>query len=183
MGAPVIVVGIDQSILATGVAVLDGDRKYTGLIAATSGVGAWGIRESVRYIVGSVLRQVPARLDLTVIEAPIIPRHGSGLALERAWLFGMLFDQLIERGPVATVHPSTRALYATGNGKADKSAVVAAMQLAHPDIATADHNVADGLVLLGMGARWLGTPIDGDITSKQAKAMRTAHWPNTKETN
>jgi hypothetical protein len=171
------VLGIDQSIKATGLALRDGDVTRTHVIHSEPGVGSWGMREAIRYVVGQTLRFAPYSLDLTVIEAPIIPRHGGGLALERAWLFGFLFDQLIVRGPVATVHPSTRALYATGNGKADKADVVAAMKVAHPDVATDDHNVADGLALMGMGARWLGEPVDGELTKKQLGAMRTAHWP------
>lgn len=171
------VLGIDQSLRSTGVALHEAGMTTTWTFQAVPGVGSLGIRDAVRYIVGRVLLIVPRQIDLTVIEAPIIPQHGSGLVLERAWLFGMLFDQLIERGPVATVHPSTRALYATGDGKAQKPAVVAAVKAAHPGVLVANDDVADALALMGMGARWLGSPVDGEITSKQAKAMRSAHWP------
>lgn len=171
------VLGVDQSLTATGLArVLDG-KIETRVVKSDAPKGVWATREAVRFHVGMTMKFAPARC-LSVIEAPIIPRHGSGLALERAWLFGLLFDQLILRGPVATVHPSTRALYATGNGKADKTDVVAAMKAAFPNVTVADDNAADGLALLGMGARWLGDPVDGQITSKQAKAMRSAHWPD-----
>lgn len=171
------VLGVDQSLRGTGLALHVDGQTSTALVRSDIGEGVAGIRAAVRYIVGRVVTFAPA-CDLYVLEAPIIPRHGSGLALERAWLFGLLFDQLYLRGQVATVHPSTRALYATGNGKASKDEVVAAMSAAHPGLsAPINDDVADALALMGMGCRWLGSPVDGEISSKQAKAMRSAHWP------
>ena len=180
------VLGIDSSLRCTGVAqALLGDdvapaphNVSSTRFETDAEEGLVALRASVRYIVGSTLKFAPKGPLLTVIEAPIIPRHGSGLALERAWLFGLLVDQLMIRGPVATVHPSTRALYATGDGRAEKPTVLAAMKAAYPTVTVNDHNEADALALVGMGARWLGSPVDGAITSKQAKAMRSAHWPD-----
>lgn len=170
------VLGIDQSLRGTGLALYADGETVTALVRADLGEGVAGIRQAVRYIVGRVVTFAPA-CDLYVLEAPIIPRHGSGLALERAWLFGLLFDQLYSRGQVATVHPMTRALYATGNGRASKEEVVAAVAAVHSQLAVVDDNVADALALMGMGCRWLGSPVDGEISSKQAKAMRSARWP------
>lgn len=170
------VLGIDQSLRGTGLALYADGETVTALVRADLGEGVAGIRQAVRYIVGRVVTFAPA-CDLYVLEAPIIPRHGSGLALERAWLFGLLFDQLYSRGQVATVHPMTRALYATGNGRASKEEVVAAVAAVHSPLAVVDDNVADALALMGMGCRWLGSPVDGEISSKQAKAMRSARWP------
>ena len=172
------VLGVDQSLRGTGLALHKDGVTSTALVRAQLGDGVHGIRDAVRYIVGRVVKFAPA-CDLYVLEAPIIPRHGSGLALERAWLFGMLFDQFCLRGNVATVHPSTRAVYATGNGKASKDEVLASVRAAHPALSVPDHNVADALALMGMGCRWLGFPVDGEISSKQAKAMRSAHWPQS----
>ncbi len=173
------VLGVDQSLTATGLARIENGVVETELVTSEAPHGAWETRTTVRYHVGLTLKFAP-RECLSVIEAPIIPRHGGGLALERAWLFGLLFDQLIMRGPVATVHPSTRALYATGNGKAEKHEVVAAMKAAFPALTVKDDNVADGLTLAAMGARWLSAPVDGSVTSRQLKAMRSAHWPDMK---
>lgn len=170
------VLGVDQSLRGTGVALHADGKTSTALVRAEIGEGVVGIREAVRFIVGRVVKFAPA-CDVYVLEAPIIPRHGSGLALERAWLFGMLFDQLMTRGRVATVHPSTRAMYATGNGRADKDEVVAAVRAAHPLVDVPNHDVADAVALMAMGCRWLGSPVDGEISSKQAKAMRSARWP------
>ena len=170
------VLGVDQSLRGTGLALHDRGVTSTALVRAQLGDGVHGIRDAVRYIVGRVVTFAP-HADLYVLEAPIIPRHGSGLALERAWLFGMLFDQLWLRGRVATVHPSTRALYATGNGRASKDEVLAAMRARFPALAIADDNVADALALASIGARWLGKPIDGEATAPQLRAMGSVKWP------
>ena len=170
------VLGIDQSLRGTGLALYADGETVTALVRADLGEGVAGIRQAVRYIVGRVVTFAPA-CDLYVLEAPIIPRHGSGLALERAWLFGLLFDQLYSRGQVATVHPMTRALYATGNGRASKEEVVAAMRARFPDVAIADDNVADALALANIGARWLGKPMDGEATAPQLRAMGSVKWP------
>lgn len=171
------VLGIDQSLRGTGLALYADGETVTALVRADLGEGVAGIRQAVRYIVGRVVTFAPA-CDLYVLELPIqTPGKGSGLQLERAWLFGMLFDQLMSRGQVATVHPMTRAVYATGNGRAPKADVIAAMKKAHPHVDVRDDNVADALALMGMGCRWLGSPVDGEISSKQAKAMRSARWP------
>lgn len=174
------VLGVDQSLTMTGVA-----RTVHGMHVSldrykTEPQSSVSTRDRVRYIVGSVLRFAP-KTCLSVIEQPIIPRHGAGAVLERAWLFGMLVDQLTVRGPVVTVHPSTRAMYAAGSGKADKAAVLAAMRARFPELIIRDDNEADALALLCMGARFLGQPIDGPISKKQEQAMTSTVWPQMKE--
>lgn len=171
-----VVLGVDQSLRGTGLALHADGATSTGLVKADIGEGVAGIREAVRYIVGRVVAFAP-HCDLYVLEMPYIPRHNSGLVLERAWLFGLLYDQLCTRGRVAIVATKTRAMYATGNGNADKAEVVAAMKAAHPHADVRDDNVADALALMGMGCRWLGSPVDGEITTKQARAMTSARWP------
>lgn len=170
------VLGVDQSLRGTGLALHDGGVTTTSVLKADIGEGVAGIREAVRYLVGRVVAFAP-HADLYVLEMPYIPRHNSGLVLERAWLFGMLYDQLCTRGRVAVVATKTRAMYATGNGNADKAQVVAAMKVAHPHVHVRDDNVADALALMGMGCRWLGSPVDGEINTKQARAMTSARWP------
>jgi hypothetical protein len=136
------------------------------------------VRDRVRYLVGGTLLFAPTRC-LSVIEAPYIPQHNAGAVLERAWLFGILVDQLMVRGPVVQVRTKVRAMYATDNGNAQKPEVLAAMRAKFPDLTIRDDNEADALALLCMGARFLGTPIDGPISKKQQQAMTTTVWPPT----
>lgn len=174
------VVGIDSSMRCTGwassIASSIITRRYTTDAADT----LEELRDQVRAITGTLLQLSP-KPCLTVIERPIIARHGAGDILERAWLFGFLVDQFMVRGPVVQVHPSTRALYATGNGKAKKPEVLAAMRATLPAVSIPDDNVADAVALMCMGLRWLGSPIDGEISKAQMRAMKTPAWPMTEK--
>lgn len=172
------VLGIDQSLTMTGLASISNGVAVTDRIGTTAVLGGLeGTRDRIRYIVGRTLRFAP-RECLTVIEAPISPMHNAGAVLERAWLFGLLVDQLLLRGPVVQVWPSTRAMYATGSGKAKKPEVLAAMRAQFPFVVIRDDNAADALALACMGARYLGSPIDGPITKKREQAMTSTVWPS-----
>lgn len=173
------ILGIDQSLTMTGLARLDGGLLGTdriGTIPTTGGL--LDTRQRVRYIVGRTLKFAPAEC-LIVIEAPYVPQgaKAAGSVTERAWLFGMLVDQLASRGPIVQVRTKTRAMYATGNGNAKKPEVLAAMRAKFPDHFIRDDNEADALALLCMGARYLRTPIDGVASKKQEQAMTSTVWP------
>jgi len=178
------VFGIDQSLTMSGLAKLAEGRPYhdvklTRVSTETTPTGDLrAIRDRVRYIVGKTLQFAP-KACLTVIEAPYIPKkHTAGALLERAWLFGLLVDQLMVRGPVVQVRTTTRAMYAADNGNARKPQVLAAMKKKFPMTVIRDDNEADALALLCMGARYLGTPIDGPMTKKQNQAMTSTVWPS-----
>jgi crossover junction endodeoxyribonuclease RuvC len=175
------VFGVDQSFTTTGLAKVEGGAiALTRVKSEASDPGdLLATRDRIRYIVGSVLRFAPRRC-LSLVEAPIVVRNGKGGAqLERAWLFGLLVDQLSLRGPIVQVRTKTRAMYATDNGNADKPEVLAAMRVAFPDLRIVDDNVADALALLSMGARHMGAPIDGVPSKKQLAAMTAVRWPET----
>lgn len=170
------VIGVDPSLTCTGVATVIDGVLTTSRIRTSPEPGLIGTRRRIRTIVGQVLKAAPAEC-LTVIEAPIIPRSQTGgSVLERAWLFGLLVDQLALRGSLVQVRPSTRAMYATGNGKADKKAVLAAVRAMHPGLRIADDNEADAAVFAAMGSRFLGVPVDAGLTGKQLSAMRSVVW-------
>lgn len=175
------VLGLDPSLTSTGlVKVSAGGVIETGRIETAAAPGLAGTRNRIRHIVGRALRFAPSEC-LTVIEAPYIPPHNSGSVLERAWLFGFLVDQLMRRGPVVQVAPATRAVYATGNGRAGKALVLATMRERFPGLTIVDDNVADALALACMGARHLGSPVDGPAAEKQARAMAVVRWQSMKE--
>ena len=172
------VFGIDQSLTMTGLGrLVDGQVELTRISSdATAAGDLIALHERLRYIAGKTVQFAPKQC-LTVIERPIIPAHNSGMVLERSWLFGKLYDQLALRGPVVTVWPSTRAMYAADNGNARKREVLDAMRAKFPALMIRDDNEADALALLCMGTRYLGTPIDGPMTKKQNQAMTSTVWP------
>ncbi|UOE45511.1 hypothetical protein [Agromyces larvae] len=174
------VLGVDPSLTMTGMA-----KSEAGLVSArrfaTSPVeGLAGMRRRIRWIVRAVLAFAPAEC-VTVIEAPVLASGGmSGEFVARCGLYHFLVDQLFVRGPVVAVAPPTRALYATGSGRAGKREVLASMRARHPDVLIPDHNAADALALCGMGARWSGHPIDPGLTGRPLEAMATPAWPQLK---
>ena len=172
------VIGIDQSLSMSGLAKLENGTVTLERVKTETVDGLEATRNRIRYIVGRSMRFAPTAA-LAVIEAPYVPRGGkaAGAVTERAWLFGMLVDQLILRGPIAQVRTKTRAMYATDNGNAEKPEVLAAMRAKFPDLVIRDDNEADALALLCMGARYLGHPIDGVESKKQKQAMTSVVWP------
>lgn len=177
------VLGVDPSLTCTGAAIVG----TSGLIFPTRfqtkpAKTLADLDQRIRYITGNVLKFAASTDLLTVIEAPFVPRHASGQVLERAWLFGMLVDQLLLRGPVVAVNARTRAKYGAGDGNADKKKVLAAVRLAFPNITVRDDNEGDAMVLASMGIRHLGAPIDGDPSKKQLEAMAAVDWPTREET-
>lgn len=136
-------------------------------------------RARIRSIARQVMNFMP-EAGVFVIEAPAINSVG-GKKIERVWLYGMLVDRLLTRGPVVAVQPTTRAAYAANNGRAKKPEVLAAIRAAHPLLRVPDDNIADAVALLAMGARFLDQPIDGQPSVKQLKAMRAPAWPDLEE--
>lgn len=172
------VLGIDPSLRCTGIALVTRGGDVVASRFPTKPAGTLAEQqEQVRYIVGSVLRAVPMTLDLTVIEEPYVPQHAAGEVVVRSWVYGLLVDQLMQRGPVAKVSAKTRAKYAAHNGNADKKAVEAAIREAFPNIPIRDNNEADAIALAAMGARYLGVPADGTPSKKQLEAMTAVVWP------
>jgi hypothetical protein len=172
------ILGIDQSLTTTGLA-----RRLNGGITTTrvrtehdDDESLLATRARIRFILHEVLAFAP-EAGLYVIEAPAINSIG-GKKLERVGLYWLLVDALLLRGPVVAVGPSTRAVYAADNGRASKKEVVASMRAKLPDLNIPDDNVADAAALLAMGARFVGSPIDGEPTIKQTKAMGVPAWPN-----
>lgn len=176
----VAVLGIDPSLAKTGLVLANGPALMTRRVVTEpthSSIRARLMRQ--RSIVAQVRDFAPTEgRVLTVIEAPVIAVGGAGGGLfDRAGLYWRLIDELWAYGPVVTVQPATRALYAAGNGQASKKDVLASMRARVP-ISIVDDNVADAMALAAMGRRYLGDPIDGHISDASLRAMRTPHWPD-----
>jgi Holliday junction resolvasome RuvABC endonuclease subunit len=176
----VIVVGIDVSLRATGLAIRDTVLEVTTtgrVVAPALGDDVLAVRNRIRRCVDGVLRWMPPRVDLVVIEHPIPATSGyASMQLERAAAYWILVDQLVARCPVAAVHPRTRAKLATGNGNASKAAVLAAMRETFPQVNIPDDNVADAVALVEAGARRVGY---GTVlySPEQMSAFAKVAWP------
>lgn len=184
-----IVVGVDPSLSCTGIAIAD---TRTGHVR-TSRVQSEPLAPArpptmhqlearttrIVWCAGRILNTVPERFDLVVVEHPSTARP-YGLLEDRCALYMDVVRILQRRGPVMPVTAATRAKYATGSGNAKKKVVLDAVRASMPDLAIADHNVADAVSLALMGARWLGAPLDM-VGKQQMEAFGNVPWPEKEQ--
>ena len=179
-----IVVGIDASLTGTGLAAVGawagepyavvvgrkGKRSEPLEMRATRQDAL--LAEARRFI-------ITASPDLVAIEAPAFGTPG-GSTWDRAGLWWGLVQIARGRGiPVVEISPRTRALYATGNGNAGKPEVLSGVQ-ATLQLSYDEENMIDATVLALIGARWLGSPIDGPLQAHHKRAMAGVAWPTMK---
>lgn len=179
------VIGIDVSLTSTGIASIRRGEVATPVVDTIVSKGHRGdslddrtmrlaqIREGVvDWIYGGAMK-VPALL--TVIEAPVSVRHPGGSTWDRAGLWWQIVGTARHYGPVVTVSPTTRAKWATGNGRADKAAVAAAMTRYAPQVQLDNSDEADALALAYMGAQHLGFGLA--CSAAQYACLRSVTWP------
>lgn len=172
-----IAVGLDPSLTCTGLAVFDSEGGVMTRRVKTPNIGTSLLarRQRMRRALDGVLSNVPARVDVTLIEVPNAAKQ-HGAHGERMALYWWLVDQMFARGPVVAVSPSSRAKLATGNGRASKDDVTTALRAAFPAVTIPDDNVADAAGLMWAGARWAGIPTP-DYLPEQAEAYSRLDWP------
>lgn len=175
-----LVVGIDPSLTATGVALL---QVECGLCTVRT-VHSRPIRSAVPAELATIRRMNSIRDHvnslpgtppaMAVIEAPAFSKN-NGMAHERAGLWWKLYELAAEvwQVPVIVVKPNVRAKYATGKGNAGKDEVLLAVSRRYPDIAVTNNNEADAVVLAAMGARLKGNPIERGLPAAHLSAMNT----------
>jgi crossover junction endodeoxyribonuclease RuvC len=177
------IIAIDPSLTATGVAVLspwEADpfwRVKTIRSAAPVAPPDPALAQIKRmerivqelrlWITTSIVRPT-----FGVIESPAFSKNG-GMSHERAGLWWMLYQSLAGYEiPVITVKPNLRSKYATGNGNAGKDEVLLAASRRYPGVPMTNNNEADAVVLAAMGARLMGHPID-TLPKTHLDALRT----------
>lgn len=179
------VVGIDLSLTGTGIAFYDGDARTVDVdtIKSSGSKDASLYDRSVRLqvLLDRILRKTTGA-QLAVIEGPSFGQARQGGQHDRAGLWWLVVDKLIELGLIVVeVSPASRAKYATGKGNAAKDAVLAAVVRRYVDVPVADNNQADAVVLAAMGARWLQQPIDDGLPLLNVGAMSKVRWPLPQE--
>lgn len=173
-------VGLDLSLTGTGVA-WSGDRHgrpTLGMRTVRSGRDGHERLRDICVEVAAICRYNP---HLVVIEGLFVAHNNNTLQL--AELHGLIKQQLWANGvPYVLVAPQTRAVYATGNGRADKAAVKAAVEQRYGRLcATTDE--ADALVLLCMAADRYGQPIGtplgepAPVPQRCRRALSAVRWP------
>jgi hypothetical protein len=186
------VLGVDPSLTVSGVAMVAWQtgmerpaplwETWRGRGAAAETVTVESNRRRIRKMLTEILAFVPAKVDLSVVEGPSMGSKFTPLADERAGLRWMLIDQLMARGPVVLVTPSSRQVLAHSDpvprgttSAARKALVLASVRGMVPDANVPDHNVADAVALAAAGAHRLGLRMP--YTAKQKTAHGKVPWP------
>lgn len=173
------VIGLDTSLVATGIASSSGwcdtvgytDKKnpITKLPHAQRLAALTRLKADITLMIGTP--------DLIVMELPAPSRAGGG-GHERAWLWWELYRWISRHNiPLALVAPNQRALYATGKGTADKQKVIEQVTRRWPDWDTdGDDNRADAVALMAAGRDWYGHPV-GTVPQANRSVLDRIDWP------
>lgn len=184
------IVGIDPSLTCTGVARLLRGTGRPGHDPAEWMPETWSRpsvgrrrdtlhdrKDRVVGIVADVLAFCTP-CELAVIEAPAYGAAG-GSAWDRAYVWWRIVDRLLDHeAPVVTVSPPSRALWATGNGRADKAAVSTAMGRMWPTAEIRNSDEGDALALASIGLHVLGEPAPFDLTAYRIRALTKVEVPD-----
>lgn len=172
-----VVVGVDPSLASTGIAV-SGDPVQTRRIESKGSLDAtWPERHHrISSLAGRIADEAPPG-SLVVIEAPSYGSVG-GAAHDRTGLWWLAYDLVLAKGcRIVPVAPSQRAKYATGMGRAAKDRVTAAAVKRYEDIDITGNDVADAVILMAMGLRLIGEPIDAPMPMTHLAALDKLEVP------
>ncbi|WP_043737756.1 hypothetical protein [Nocardia asiatica] len=177
------VVGLDLSLTSTGFScTAPGDpRAYTRTVKSKgSKADSWGDRwKRLSTLADDIAHQVPDDFPLIVVEAPSYGSN-SGSQHDRSGLWWLVYQRLSHEGYwIVPVPPTVRAKYATGKGNAGKDAVLAAAVRRYANIDITGNDVADAVVLMAIGCRLLGEPIDDPMPAVNLSAL--AKLPSLEE--
>jgi len=177
---------VDPSLTSTGLAIIDGNTPVWRYHWGVEGHKTDGtvrrnrnLRMVVRHI-GDVL--AGQEFDAAAIESRA---HGAryGNPGEREALRQSIISILdggrrdLRKVPMAFVNPKTRALWATGDGNAEKSAVLDTVRQWWPGRYIANDDEADACVLALMFAMKLGEPMPFTVTQRHRGGLEKVEWP------
>lgn len=168
-----LVVGVDLSLIATGVAHHTPTGHVEDVITAT-GRGIVRLRQITAQV-----KALTSSATLVVLEGPAYAaRHGQTGHHERAGLYWLLQDRLLVAGrPVAVIPPASLKLYALGRGGGkgtDKAAMVVAARDRLGYTGT-ENNEADALWLAAAGLAWLTG--QHPVPKAHHRALDGCQWP------
>lgn len=173
-----VVVGIDLSLTATGLAAVTSDGMHEASTVKSSGKRGDTLVQRAGRIDEIVFRvndfACHWRADLVVIEGPSIMSKG-GSSWDRAWLWGTVVEDLLSTG-VAVCPPTVLKKWAAGKGNADKAAVAVGVSRLWREIECDSDNEWDALALASMGSQRLGFGVVPD-RAHHAACLEKVEWP------
>jgi crossover junction endodeoxyribonuclease RuvC len=173
------VLGLDMSYAGTAIAAthnLVGPR----LRVRTVNPGARRGDARLDYIVLETCEELRWVPDVVVMEGLFVGHNNNSLQL--AELHGCIKRELYRHDVVyVIVAPSTLKVFATGDGRADKAAVLHAMRARYGDAIGGPshiqtHDDADALAALAMGCHAYGQPL-APAPAEAVRALKAVKWP------
>lgn len=176
MSAPGLVVGIDLSLTATGVAAFGTARTpFARTVKTTPDDNTVpGFMKRCRRIASEIAEGFKYTPDLVVIEGLSYASKSSSIDKIHAswWVVQDELDREWGWPPGYKITPSQRAKYATGKGNASKDAVLIETVKRYPDLNIRNNNEADAVILAAMGMRALGYPVERSLPQANLDSVR-----------
>lgn len=169
--APV-VVGLDLSLTATGVATIYQDGLGDADTVASKTMGGLLYGRTVRL--NSLEVKIHQAVPMNAIVAIETPAHNqtSGHHHDRSGLWWLVVSGLIGSGHTVYEVATTQVKkYATGKGNASKMEVMAAAIKRYPQFDIANDNEADAVILAAFLRRALGHPIEESLPKVNIDAL------------
>lgn len=168
-------VGIDLSLTSTGIAYTRlGHWPKTELVKSKppkmDGYGAklgrfHAIRADIMLIVGD------GHDSHVFLEGPSYGSAGQATH-DIAGNWWLLYEMLTDWGhKVTVVPPAIVKQYATGKGNASKDAVLAAAIKRYPEIDIPGNDIADAVILMAIGRRRAGQPLEDSLPATHLRAL------------
>lgn len=179
MADELVVVGVDQSLTSTGLAVID-ERGFVTIDRIRS-------KEKGHERVEEILTRILAHChDVTEEDGRVVvgieglSMGAKGSSVDKIFgLFHVITHRLWQLEiPYYVAPPSTVKLYATGKGNAGKDEVLSATIRRYPDAEFAGNDQADAMNIAALGARHYGIPVESAETAAMARALEKIEWPD-----
>lgn len=183
------VVGLDLSLVRTGVTVLRADTDNTTRPKVLRDCG-YSLPDDAGYdersdrivsqarTIANIIDRLPARPALALVEAPIFPERVLPSYFDRAGLWTGVWSALKAREiPRAVVVTTTLKKWVTGTGRADKELVLAEVARWWPGVPIPNHDVADSSGCAAMAAMKLGWRLPFDTRRRHLEGLVTVKWP------
>jgi len=162
------IVGLDISMTGTGTAVWSAGEWLGTYKFGRNGHNDETLRQR-RSRITTLADQVhavaePHDIDLVMVEQPAYSRGGAG-TWDRAGVWWAILGPYVDyRCHIIEVAPNTIKKFATDDGRASKTQMIAAMLKRHPDAGVMDDNTADAVALV-------------DIALARYRAPDSTFWP------
>lgn len=172
-----IAAGIDLSLTATGLAIVDtDDRLVIEVATVVSKPGPDRMRLTDRAerldAITTAIAEFTEDADVAAIEGPAVAARNAGSGHDRSGLWWRVVQTLLDSGiTVVEIAPAARAKYATGSGAAGKDKVLLAVERRWPHAHASNNNEADAVALVSIAARLAGAPIEDSMPAANLAAL------------